>query len=347
MAMFPSTVPHYFIKEYSDEGETVLDPFSGRGTTVLEACSMNRQGIGNDKNPLAYVLTKAKANVPPKKKIENKIKKLRNEFDLIKISIKKEHKDIKMIFSIGTLKQLIFLQNKLKWKTSDMDAFITSLVLGILHGNSKGFLSLSMPNTFSMAPNYVKGYIKKHGLKKPRRDVFELLLNKLDRCYQSSAREGKVFNRDVRKMGVIKDSSIDLIITSPPYTRVIRYGQFNWIRLWFLGMEGKEVDKKLFFTQSNPRYIDFMSEVLLEMKRILKPKKKIVLVIGDVSDRVTKRPYNLAGDVWKNSAKPLGFKLAKPIQKDIISDGTKVSRIWGKKKGNATKIDRILILEND
>jgi len=345
MAMFTSIVPHYFIKEYSNEDDIVLDPFSGRGTTVLEACSMNRIGIGNDKNPLAYVLTKAKANVPLKKKIENKIKRLRDEFNPGGIVIKGEHKDIKMIFNVNTLKQLVFLKNKLKWKNSDIDAFITSLILGIIHGNSKGFLSLSMPNTFSMSPNYVKGYIKKHGLKKPNRDVFELLLNKLNRCYQSSPKKGKVFNRDVRKMGVIKDNSIDLIITSPPYTRVIRYGQFNWIRLWFLGEEGKEVDKKLFFTQSNPKYIEFMSEVLLEMKRVLKPKKKIVLVIGDVNDRITKKPYNLAGDVWKNSAKPLGFKLAKPIQKDIISDETKVSRIWGKKKGNATKIDRILILE--
>ena len=37
MAMFPPSVPHYFIKRYSEEGEVVLDPFSGRGTTILES----------------------------------------------------------------------------------------------------------------------------------------------------------------------------------------------------------------------------------------------------------------------------------------------------------------------
>ena len=55
MAMFPPSVPHYFIDNHSSEGDVVLDPFSGRGTTVLEACLMNRNAIGNDKNPLAYI----------------------------------------------------------------------------------------------------------------------------------------------------------------------------------------------------------------------------------------------------------------------------------------------------
>src|SRR3989339_1969203 len=48
MAMFPPSLPNYFIDKYSKEGDLVLDVFSGRGTTVLESCFMNRIGIGND-----------------------------------------------------------------------------------------------------------------------------------------------------------------------------------------------------------------------------------------------------------------------------------------------------------
>ena len=66
MAMFPPSLPSYFIKKYSKENDVVFDPFSGRGTTVLEACLMNRIGLGNDINPLASLLSKAKANVPHK-----------------------------------------------------------------------------------------------------------------------------------------------------------------------------------------------------------------------------------------------------------------------------------------
>lgn len=32
---FPPSLAHYFIQQLSDEGQTVLDPFSGGGTTIL------------------------------------------------------------------------------------------------------------------------------------------------------------------------------------------------------------------------------------------------------------------------------------------------------------------------
>ncbi len=347
MAMFPPSVPHYFIDCYSKEGDVILDPFSGRGTTVLEACFMNRESIGNDKNPLAFLLTRAKADVPQKGRIISKINKLEKEFYSKKIDIYNEPSDIKMIFHGFTLKQLVFLKEKLDWKKSNVDAFITAMILGILHGNSEGYLSLKMPNTFSMSPNYVKNFIKEHKLKKPRRDVFQLLRKKLERCYQRPRTKGKVYNHDVRSMRKIKDGSIDLIVTSPPYTRVIKYGQFNWIRLWFLEKTGKEVDKDLFFTESIPRYSIFMTEALTEIKRVLKPNAKAVFIIGDVKHRIREEIYNLAEIVWENCAKPLDFKLVEPIMEDIVSEDSKVSKIWGEKKGNATKIDRVLIIEKN
>lgn len=346
MAMFPPGLPNHFIKKYSKKGEIVFDPFSGRGTTVLEACFMNRVGIGNDLNPLAYLLTKAKSYIPSEKRIISRLNALEKEFKQTnKISISKENPRIKMIFSNYTLRQLIFLKKRLVWKKNNLDAFITALLLGIIHGNSEGYLSLKMPNTFSMSPNYIKNYISEHKLTKPKRDVFHLLKKKLNRCYQKPLKKGRAYMKDAKRIKPLKDSSIDLIMTSPPYTRVIKYGQFNWIRLWFLGENEKEVDKDLFFSQSKEKYCEFMLEVLEEMKRILKPQRKLVLVIGDVNDKNTKKPYNLAGKIWKECASPLGFKLVEPIHKDIIGENTKVSKIWGERKGMATKIDRILVLE--
>lgn len=348
MAMFPPSLPRHFINKYSKEGDIVLDIFSGRGTTVLEACLMNRLGIGNDLNPLAFVLTKAKVDVPQKSRIIARIEHLRRDFEKDeKIDISEEDPDIKMIFSNSTLKQLVFLKDKMDWKRSNIDAFITAMILGIIHGNSVSYLSLSMPNTFSMSPNYVKNFIAKHGLIKPERNAFDLLRRKLDRCYERPTQRGKSYFQDARKISQVKDSSVPLLITSPPYTRVIRYGQYNWIRLWFLGERGKEIDKDLFFSQSLTKYCDFMSEVFKESKRMLKPGAKAIFVIGDVQDKEKKRIEKLAEVVWERCAKPLGFKLVEPIIEDMIGDDTKVSKIWGAKKGNATKIDRILVLERN
>lgn len=346
MAMFPPSLPNYFIEKYSKEGDIVLDTFSGRGTTILEACLLNRTGVGNDLNPLAFLLTRAKSNVPQKSRIISRINDLERRYEKCgEISMSGEEGKIRMIFSDYTLRQLIFLKDKLDWKKSNIDVFITALLLGILHGSSEGFLSLSMPNTFSMSPNYVKHYIAQHGLVKPERNVFELLKRKLERCYQRPMQRGVTYSQDARKMTRIKDFSVDLIVTSPPYTRVIRYGQFNWIRLWLLNENSREVDKDLFFSQSLNKYCEFMTSVLNEMKRVMKPNAKAVLVIGDVKDRESEIVKNLAEIVWKRCAEPVGFKLAEPIRADVINDATKVSKIWGKKRGNATKIDRILVLE--
>lgn len=45
-AAFPETLPSWFIKLFTDEGDTVLDPFAGSGTTLAAAQKLNRNGIG-------------------------------------------------------------------------------------------------------------------------------------------------------------------------------------------------------------------------------------------------------------------------------------------------------------
>lgn len=345
MAMFPPSIPHFFIQKYTAPRDTVLDPFSGRGTTPLEACLQGRIGIGNDKNPLAYVLTFAKTNVPQRGRIILRLAELEKNYEPRDISVKQVEWQIRMIFSNYTLKQLIYLREQLNWKTSNVDAFITAMVLGIMHGNSEGYLSLKMPNTFSMSPNYIQGFVQTHGLKRPKRDTFILLRKKLNRCYQKPKVKGKAYNQDAHHLRWIKSDSIDLIVTSPPYTHVIKYGKFNWIRSWFLKEDARKIDSQLFYTQSLTRYLKFMTGVLAEMQRVLKPNGVSVLVLGDVRDKYSKIEVNLASHVWRSCAKPLDFESIEEIREDRIPENTKVSKIWGKwKKGRATKVDRILVL---
>jgi len=45
-AAFPNSLPEWFIKLFTQEGDTVLDPFMGSGTTVLVADQMGRCAVG-------------------------------------------------------------------------------------------------------------------------------------------------------------------------------------------------------------------------------------------------------------------------------------------------------------
>ncbi|MBI5235883.1 MAG: site-specific DNA-methyltransferase [Deltaproteobacteria bacterium] len=53
-AAFPKALPEWFIKLFTKQGDSVLDPFMGSGTTVLTACGMNRRAIGIEIHPQYY-----------------------------------------------------------------------------------------------------------------------------------------------------------------------------------------------------------------------------------------------------------------------------------------------------
>lgn len=47
----------YFIEEYTEQGDNVLDPFLGSGVSMVESCKLNRNSVGFDINPIATLLT--------------------------------------------------------------------------------------------------------------------------------------------------------------------------------------------------------------------------------------------------------------------------------------------------
>jgi len=50
-AAYPLTLPQWFIKLFTDAGDTVLDPFAGSGTTLQAALELGRHAIGIDVAP--------------------------------------------------------------------------------------------------------------------------------------------------------------------------------------------------------------------------------------------------------------------------------------------------------
>jgi site-specific DNA-methyltransferase (adenine-specific) len=203
-----------------------------------------------------------------------------------------------------------------------------------------------MPNTFSMSSAYVRGYIAEHRLKPPDVDVIDMVLRKANKmCLPvSSARRGRAWSADARNPGDLAEGPARLVFTSPPYLGVIKYGKYNWIRLWMLGHEPRAVDDQLMATASLPRYLDFLAEVLSKLCDVVRADGYVCLMIGDVTDKSSGTTLNLAETVWCNTAKQMGWRRL-GILNDHLPQQHKVSRIWGHgKKGQATKVDRILVL---
>ena len=59
-ARFASQLPTSLIGVLSGPGQTILDPFMGSGTTLVEAQRLGRRAIGIDVNPISYMISEAK-----------------------------------------------------------------------------------------------------------------------------------------------------------------------------------------------------------------------------------------------------------------------------------------------
>ena len=310
---------------------------------------MGRVGMGSDANPLAHLLTAAKVDPPSTEEARARLSVLRERS--VPGDADSAPPEIQMLYSPRVLGQLLGLRDTLCLDRRD-DRFLMALVLGVLHANyrrgkpARG-LSVSMPNTFSMSPGYVRRYIDEHGLVPPDVDVFDLLNRKLDRMRlpPTAARRGNAWRQDARDpvARTIRDRPAKLVFTSPPYLSVVKYGKYNWVRLWMLGHDPKAVDGALVATSSLSRYLTFIGAVLRKLDSAVRDDGYLCLMIGDVHQRDTGKVTNLAVQVWEQAAKPLGWQLRGTVE-DRLPTQHKVSRIWKQGRGQATKTDRILIL---
>ena len=54
----PANIVAEYIKKYSNEGDTVFDPFFGSGVVLFESALLNRNVIGTDLNPFCSFLVR-------------------------------------------------------------------------------------------------------------------------------------------------------------------------------------------------------------------------------------------------------------------------------------------------
>ncbi len=392
LASFPASLAHAFVARYSRPGDVVLDPFSGRGTTPLQACAEGRVGVGNDLNPFAHLLTAAKVDPPTRAEAKTRATGLRLGWaaqaegwlplaerlvaapgdpavrvpaagsgplgapDPAAREPAPVPAEVAISFHPRTLAQLLYVRAALR-ESDRTDRFLAGALTGILHGRSASYLSEVMPNAFSMAPRYVRDYSERTAFHSPERSVFDGLDAKLRRLYREPpppvrgiALLGDARDAGLRSVATLRERALPerarLVVSSPPYLRVVKYGYYNWLRLWFLGYDAAAVDGLLDDAHHRDAYLVFMRDVLGGLRPALADDAVVVLVIGDVEFDRGRRidgGIGLAEAVWEAAAAPEGYRLA-GIAVDDVAPVRKMTKLWGDEAGKATKRDRILVL---
>lgn len=343
-AMFPPNFVERYVLAFSEPGDVVFDPFSGRGTTVFESLLLGRRAYGLDINPVAACVSGAKADPPSAQAVRRRLVELEDQFQRDSEVTIPSSDFFVACFAEQTLKQICFLRAKLQWTSSKVDRFIAAMALGCLHGEShksQNCFSNRMPRTISTKPDYSVRWWSRYGYSAPERDVFRILHGQVDfRLGQGipeligEARLGDV--RDATRMFRKLRGQVKLVVTSPPYLDTTDYGEDQWLRLWFLG--GEERPRGKIFSDgrhgTTQAYWTFLASAWSGVSGLLAPGCTIVIRIGGMSFA----PAELEAGVLSSLREGLGspeLDVIQPLdvseirnrQTNVFRPGTKGKRL--------------------
>ncbi len=323
-AKFPPQLPRLFIEHLTDPDDIVLDPMVGSGTTIVEATSAGRIGVGFDIDPLSILISKVKATLVDPVKVEASALQVVQDAEISLLKTSRIEKEIEKRFDEKTREFIDY------WFSRETQIEIMALLIQIKKvedGEVKDFLKLLLSSIIVTKSGGVSlawdlGHTRPHKLNqgqqkkyKPAIQEFEKRLLRNLQSLGDSSKDGKGFVQFGSAENLpLKDDSVDLIVTSPPYaSNAIDYMRAHKFSLVWLGMgvgylshlrskyiggdrvsnyEFKEVPLKTMKVISTiseldrqkgmalHRYYNEMASVLQEMKRVLKPHKAAIVVVG-------------------------------------------------------------------
>ena len=322
-------------------GDVVLDPFSGRGTAPLQAAAEGRIGVGNDLNPFAHLLTAAKVEPPTAAEARTRPaalsprlgrrggdtgwtsptrpRPLRAPLGFVPAAGSGDGPEP------GRRRSRPRSRSRSTRGRSPRCCSCVAPPARRPHGSlprrrPRG----DPPRQDALVPLDPHAQHVQHGaalrprlrgqdrlraagsgrLRPPRRQarppVPRPAAARAGIALLGDARDGRPRARAALRARGLPDRA-RLVLTSPPYLRVVKYGYYNWLRTWFLGYDAKAIDATLDDAHHRAPYLEFLRDVLRDLRPALTDDGIAVLVIGDVvNDRGKPSDgHDLAERVWE------------------------------------------------
>ena len=238
------------------EGDTILDPFSGSGTTALESQLLGINFIGIDISPLCVVQGRVKTESVY---VIDEIEKLKNKIlaSVVGGLVKTDENYYKLLDTL----------------TKDEKVKNFYILARLLAVSDKSRRNRDFVNSFVKNVNLMLASVKDY------LQIKEKLNLKLGNI--------KIEVGDARNTK-LQDNSIDGIITSPPYSIALDYVQNDIHSLIDLGYDVLKIRDSVIGVRGNGKnrielYNEDMKKSYKEMYRVLKPDRYAVIVIGNAT----------------------------------------------------------------
>ena len=237
------------IKENSQVGELVCDPFMGSGTTLVEAIVNDRRTYGTDINPVAVMITRAKTTPIDPQSLESKISTLKG---IIKSYLTDENKQTLLLKRDDDFR-VVFSENKRidYWfpekQKHDLAIILSGIMTIIEDENVRNFLLCAFSSILKGCSRWMMKSIKPTVDKnKTINDAYRSFFINTQRMLKKNTQFWKILEKKKKKVDCTIDNvnahkmrlnndSVALIVTSPPYVTSYEYADLHqltaiWLR---------------------------------------------------------------------------------------------------------------------
>jgi DNA modification methylase len=347
-ACYKPQLPRFFIQLLTKPGDTIYDPFGGRGTTTIEAGIMGRQAISNDINPLSAILARPRFSPPTPAQVKERLKAIQQRPDA------GADIDLTMFYHPRTEAEIVTLRDYLRARRDDgsedhLDGWIRMVATNRLTGHSPGFFSVYTlpPNQAVTAERQIK-INRKRSQTPEYRDTAKTIVRKtlsltndltesqraaLELCGQTA----RFLCCDARHTQGIDSGSVALTVTSPPFMDVVQYAADNWLRCWFNDIDAEQVAAGITMAKTVEEWQQFTEDVFRELYRITKPGGWVAYEVGEVKGGKVKLEEHVV---------PAGLAAGFHCVAVVINEQTftKTANIWGvSNNSKGTNSNRIVL----
>jgi hypothetical protein len=291
--MHPDTARR-LVEGFSAGNATILDPFAGSGTVLVEAMLAGRRAIGTDLNPLAVRLATLKTREHDPRSLERMLAGAREVAAFADArrttragaTRRYSGEDVAM-FDPHVLLELDGLRAGLLQLQDEAARRDLSLVLSaiLVKVSKKQGDTSEHTGPRRLAAGYpARLFVRKAMELASRLDAFA-------RALPTPRPEARVALDDATRLATIADASIDAAVTSPPYVATYDYvahhaARMRWLDLDARGFERGELGARRRFATLGPReardaWSHELGGLLRALARVLRPGAPLVLLMAD------------------------------------------------------------------